>query len=737
VTQSPPKETIAARWQKLVSVSLGFIRHLRLMYLLMLVGLAAGLLYYVYTRSVYYTRALIKVYSLGLPITSTEEYGFQTKYFGQAFLHRSVQEHTASMMGLSAGYTNYETLTDKYLQKLRLREFDAGTTILETWSYYPAFAEAWPKLIVEGYNDYVRQVREGRRALLNTVFKEEVENLKRVSDQQVSSALNFSESHNAVEMFIEKRELDKVPADLLRIREHIKIRATVEKTLANNTLNVEERLSVLSRFEEEYPAIGSMLDDAPAMAPPPLVGRPSSVPLAPSGTRLARSTVVVVPSLVGKTDDWNSLLGQQRQLIAKRIDLSSKFLGGHPQMVALDRELENLNARLQGELSVLQNRFSLETERLRAQEKELEAQLPEFARFQKEYDSFERERDLLMASQLPAHEGALELQKRIGAAAYTMNQDRFSVEYLSTVESRLVDPMSPSKIQGLIASLAVGFCLAIGVPLLLERVRSWSSRVDELEEVTGLPALGVVTNDLTLQEVRVDPTYTGECFRIMRSGILFSVDGKRDTKVILVTSSRPREGKTTIAMRLAIAMTQAGSRVVLVDGDMRRGRIHRSFDLERSPGLSDYLTGQKNVASVDDILRAPHPTMPGFFVITTGETRNDAPEIIESPRSQALIEELKNRFDHVIIDSPPVLGLADCYPLLRLADGVAFVVRANYTTYSEASSSVQALAAGGARFFGFVLNRVDLTSPDNVYYYYRYQPKYYTAHLYGQNKARN
>lgn len=707
------------------------------MYLLMLLGLAAGLVYYAYTRSVYYTRALVKVQTLGLPIKSIEEYEVRTKYFARMFLHRSVQEHTATMMGLSNNFTNYETLTDKYLQKVRMREFDSGTMILETWAYYPAIAAIWPKVIVDGYNDYVRQVREGRRSLLNTVFREEVENLKQLSEQQASSALNFSESHNAVEKFIEKRELDKIPANLLRIREHLKTRATVEKTLANTELNVEERLSVLSRFEEEYPAIGSLMSNEPGMNAPSVVGRQSSVPEAASGSGSPRSTVVVVPSLVEKSDSWTSLLKQQSQLIAKRNDLSSKFLEGHPQMMALDREVEFLNARLQAELSVLQNRFSLETENLRSQEKELEAQLPEFARFQKEFDSFERERDLLLASQLPAHQGAMELQKKIGEAAYTMNQDRFSVEYLTTVESRLVDPMSPSKKQGLMASFAFGLCLAIGVPLLLERVRSWSSRVDELEEVTGLPALGVVTNDSILEATWVDPAYTGECFRILRSGILFSSHGKRDTKVILVTSSRPREGKTTIAMRLAIAMAQAGSSVVLVDGDMRRGRIHRSFGLERSPGLSDYLTGRADAASVEDILNIPHQTLPNFFVIATGETRNDAPEILETARAEALIEDLKNRFDHVIIDSPPVLGLADCYPLLRLSAGVVFVVRANFTTYSEASSSVQALAAAGAQFFGFVLNRVDLTSPDNVYYYYRYQPKYYSAHLYGPTNARN
>jgi capsular exopolysaccharide synthesis family protein len=732
VNQSPPRETIAARWQKLVSITLGFIRHLRLMYLLMLLGLTAGLVFYVYTRSVYYTRALIKVHNLGLPITSAEEYGIQTKYFGQAFLHRSVQEHTASMMGLSAGYTNYETLTDKYLQKIRLREFDAGTTILETWSYYPGFAEAWPKLIVQGYNDYVRQVREGRRVLLNTVFKEEIQNLKKVSEQQSSTSYDFAESNNSLEKYINKKELDKIPAELLRTRARIKIRASVERTLADTSLNVEERLSVLSRFEAEYPAIGSMLNQEPGMAPPTIVGRPASMP----SSEGAKTNIVVVPSLIGNTNEWSDLLAQERQLLSKKNELSNKFLSGHPQIVSIDRDLESLHSRLQSDLSVLLRRFSLETDRLRSQAKELESQLPEYARFQKEFDSFEREWDLTKAEYLPAHEGAMELQKRIAAAAYTINQDRFSVEYLSTVESRLADPMSPSKKTGLMASLAFGFCLAIGVPILLERVRSWSSRVDELEEATGLPALGVVTDDPALQEIQVSDTYEGESFRIMRSGILFSAHGQRDTKVILITSSRPREGKTTIAMRLAIAMAQAGSRIVLVDADMRRGRIHRSFNIERSPGLSDHLTVCAPPITIDTILQTPLSTLPNLAVITTGKTRSDAPEILETEQTRVLIEELKGRFDHVIIDSPPVLGLADCYPLLRLSAGIVFVVRANYTTYSEASASVQALAAVGGQFFGFVLNRVDLTAPDNVYYYYRYQPKYYSAHLYGTNKAR-
>ena len=732
MNQSPPRETIAARWQKLVSITLGFIRHLRLMYLLMLLGLTAGLVFYVYTRSVYYTRALIKVHNLGLPITSAEEYGIQTKYFGQAFLHRSVQEHTASMMGLSAGYTNYETLTDKYLQKIRLREFDAGTTILETWSYYPGFAEAWPKLIVQGYNDYVRQVREGRRVLLNTVFKEEIQNLKKVSEQQSSTSYDFAESNNSLEKYINKKELDKIPAELLRTRARIKIRASVERTLADTSLNVEERLSVLSRFEAEYPAIGSMLNQEPGMAPPTIVGRPASMP----SSEGAKTNIVVVPSLIGNTNEWSDLLAQERQLLSKKNELSNKFLSGHPQIVSIDRDLESLHSRLQSDLSVLLRRFSLETDRLRSQAKELESQLPEYARFQKEFDSFEREWDLTKAEYLPAHEGAMELQKRIAAAAYTINQDRFSVEYLSTVESRLADPMSPSKKTGLMASLAFGFCLAIGVPILLERVRSWSSRVDELEEATGLPALGVVTDDPALQEIQVSDTYEGESFRIMRSGILFSAHGQRDTKVILITSSRPREGKTTIAMRLAIAMAQAGSRIVLVDADMRRGRIHRSFNIERSPGLSDHLTVCAPPITIDTILQTPLSTLPNLAVITTGKTRSDAPEILETEQTRVLIEELKGRFDHVIIDSPPVLGLADCYPLLRLSAGIVFVVRANYTTYSEASASVQALAAVGGQFFGFVLNRVDLTAPDNVYYYYRYQPKYYSAHLYGTNKAR-
>lgn len=725
------KENFGARWQKMVAVALSFLRHLKLMYLLMVLGLASGLLYYVYTRSIYYTRALVKVHTLGLPIKSLEEYEGHIKHFGYSFLHRAVQEHTATRLGLTVGYTNYEELTDKFLQKVRMKNFDSGTMILETWSYYPAIAEIWPKAIVDGYNDYVKQVREGRRNLLNTVFTEEVENLKKLSNSQAQNAYNFSQSHNAVELFIEKRELDQLPADILRIRELLKARTTVEKILKNTALNAEERLSVLSRFEEEFPTIGTMVNNAPGIAPPSLTGRASAP--APTSDTQRSPTLVVVPSLVDRSDNWRGILAQQRELMIKRNTVLERFLPGHPQVVAIDREVQAFEARLGGELTILQNRFTLETERLRTQEMDLVAQLPELARFQREFDAFERERDLFFAGDLPAHQGAVELQKRIGEAAYTMNQDRFSVEYLDTVESRLADPMSPSKKQGVMASLAFGLCMAIGIPLLMERVRSWSSRVDELEQVTGLPALGVVTDDESLDDL--SEGYNGsEAFRIVRAGILFGTSGPRDAKVIMVTSSRPREGKTTISMRLAMAMAHSGSKTVLIDGDLRRGRIHRSFGFERSPGLSDHLTHNEQAATLDDILLSAQGMCPNLHIIATGETRSDAPELLETEQAAVLIKKLKERFDHIIIDSPPVLGLADCYPLQRLSEGIVFVIRSNYSTYNEASSSVQALASSGAKFFGFVLNRVDLQAPDNYYYYYRYQPKYYAPYHYGPPK---
>jgi capsular exopolysaccharide synthesis family protein len=725
------KENFGARWQKMVAVSLSFLRHLKLMYLLLILGLAGGLLFYVYTRSIYYTRALVKVHTLGLPIKSMEEYEAHMKHFGQDFLHRAVQEHSATRLGLTEGYTKYETLTDQYLQKVRVSGFDSGTMILETWSYYPSFAAIWPRAVVDGYNDYVKQVREGRRKLLNTVFTEEVENLKKLSNSQAQNAFSFSQSHNAVELFIEKRELDQLPADILRIRELLKARATVEKALGNTALNAEERLSVLSRFEEEYPAIGTMVNSAPGIAPPSLSGRASPAPEPPS-TSQRSPTLVVVPSLVDRSDNWRGILAQQRELTLKRNALLERFLPGHPQVAALDREVHALEGRLEGELTILQNRFTLETQRLKTQEQDLVAQLPELARFQREFDTFERERDLFLAGNLPAHEGAMELQKRIGEAAYTMNQDRFSVEYLETVESRLVDPVSPSKKQGLIASLAFGLCMAIGIPVLMERVRSWSSRVDELEQVTGLPALGVVTEDDSLDSL-AEEHRGSEAFRIVRAGILFGTSGPRDAKVIMVTSSRPREGKTTISIRLALAMAQAGAKTVLIDGDLRRGRIHRSFGMGRSPGLSEHLSQNDGIANLDDILLTANE-VPNLNIITTGETRSDAPELLETNRAAALIEKLKERFDHIIIDSPPVLGLADCYPLQRLSEGIVFVIRSNYSTYNESSSSVQALAAAGAKFFGFVLNRVDLKAPDNYYYYYRYQPKYYASYDYGPSK---
>jgi capsular exopolysaccharide synthesis family protein len=695
------------------------------MFLLVLAGLAAGLVYYTYTRSVYYTRALVKLYTIGYPIESGEEYDIQLKYFTRAFGHRAIQEHAATRMGLTADYTSYEVLTDKFIQKMRLKGFDSGTMILETWAFYPSLAAAWPKAMVEGYNDYVKQTREGRRSLLNTVFKEEVSNLTQLSKEQADGSFSFAENHNVVEMFIEKRELEQIPADILRIRELLKARKSVEDTLRNKSLSVEERLSVLSRFEEEYPAIGSMVDNAPPLAPPPIAEKAKPNRGLPPADA-PRSTVVVIPSIVNRSDDWISLLDERKSLMWQRADLTRTFLDGHPQVIALDKKILDLDGRLEGELTVLQNRFTLETEKLRSQERALVSQLPEVTKFQRDFDEFERERELFFASQLPAHESAIELQKQIGLAAYTINQDRFTMEFLRVVEERLTDPVSPSKRQGLFASLALGLGMAIGIPLLMERIRSWSSRVDELEEVTGLPALGVVSDNPDVGNLEIDPD---EAFRIVRAGILFGSKGARPAQIILITSARPQEGKTTIATRLAFAMAYGGGKTVLVDADLRRGRIHRTFDMERTPGLSDYLSGEGEI-DWESIVYTPNPEMENLSVIPTGRVRNDAPEVLEKAITSELIDHLKKRFDHIIIDAPPILGLADCYPLQELSDGVVFVIRSNFSTYSEASSSVQSLAASGAKFFGFVLNRVNLDSPDNYYYYYTYQPRYYAPRDY-------
>jgi len=202
----------------------------------------------------------------------------------------------------------------------------------------------------------------------------------------------------------------------------------------------------------------------------------------------------------------------------------------------------------------------------------------------------------------------------------------------------------------------------------------------------------------------------------LRSSVLLGWD--ESMRRILLTSSQPQEGKTTISLNLACSLAQLGRRVVLIDADMRRPDCARQLGVEPGKGLSEYLQGE---AELDEAVR---PTaVPGLSLLASGASTRAAADLLYSPRLAIALRELGERYDHVVIDSPPSLGLSDARTIGRMVEGVVLVV-SDKTDRNGLARTKQTFDEAGVRLLGFVMNRVSLDGPDYGHYGYGY---YYTS----------
>jgi capsular exopolysaccharide synthesis family protein len=211
-----------------------------------------------------------------------------------------------------------------------------------------------------------------------------------------------------------------------------------------------------------------------------------------------------------------------------------------------------------------------------------------------------------------------------------------------------------------------------------------------------------------------------ECYRALRTSILLSSLGA-PPKLLLVTSALPQEGKSTTCVNLAAVLAQKGSRVLLVDGDLRRPSLHALLGVENVTGLTTLLTGQ---AGAETLVQATK--VANLSAITSGPLPPDPAELLGSSLMKEQLARWATEFDHVIIDSPPALSVTDSVALSVEVDAVIIVVRAGQTTKAALRRVRDMLAQVNARLLGVALNAFDITSTDyQYYYYYRSRPSHY------------
>ncbi|HKF47510.1 MAG TPA: polysaccharide biosynthesis tyrosine autokinase [Terracidiphilus sp.] len=210
-----------------------------------------------------------------------------------------------------------------------------------------------------------------------------------------------------------------------------------------------------------------------------------------------------------------------------------------------------------------------------------------------------------------------------------------------------------------------------------------------------------------------------ESFRYTAASLLYSTDGSRP-QVIAVTSANPGEGKTTIATNLALSFAEAGRRVLLVDADLRRPRIHQIFGVRNSGGLSALLESAKPVEGTRD--RIMSTAYPNLSILPAGVAPENVFPLFWSPRALEFVAAAREQFDMVVIDTPPALGLPDARAIARLADGVVLVVRSGSTQRDDVTSAGRRLARDGAKILGFVLNQWDASQAARYSYYGKATP---------------
>ena len=214
-----------------------------------------------------------------------------------------------------------------------------------------------------------------------------------------------------------------------------------------------------------------------------------------------------------------------------------------------------------------------------------------------------------------------------------------------------------------------------------------------------------------------------ESYKAIRTNLVFSIM-KRGCKKIVFTSSLPNEGKTTTAINIAITLAAANYKVLLIDADLRKPKVHHYFSFSNAPGLTNYLGGTVDKTKRIDIFSIVHSTdHENLSVICSGSIPPNPAEILASEPMVDFLDEIERDYDYIILDTPPVNVVSDALPLAKISDGVVMVVRSNSSTYPELDKTIASLEFIGAKILGFVINFTENTgrkSRGKYGYRYRY-----------------
>jgi polysaccharide biosynthesis transport protein len=452
----------------------------------------------------------------------------------------------------------------------------------------------------------------------------------------------------------------------------------------------------------------------------------------------------------------NHLIAALRQEMAvqqaKVSAMGKIYLSGHPEMQAETAKLSELKNRLSAETKNIQDSVKADYEAADRTEDLLKESLgnqkQQMANLQDNLSNYQiLKRDAQTNEQL--YQALLARVKEVNISSTMVSSNVSVIDPASLPNS----PFSPKRLQNMALASVLGLILGVALALLAETLDDSIKSTEDLEKSCNLPLLGTLPKlnshrslltvhekkegfwgwrflphfrrddqegpepgdlDLVVYKHPQDPLT--EALRHMQTSIMLSVSG-RPPAAIMITSANPSEGKTMVASNLALSLALNGRATVIIDCDLRKPRVHNIFDLQAQPGLTNYLTGN---ATREEILR--QTLIPNLAVMPAGPQSPTPSNLLNSDIFKDLLRQLREQFDHIVVDTPPILGFSDARIVSVLVDGALLVTRYNSTHKSAARMAVQLLNQINAPLMGGVLNCVETSSPRyGAYQYYNYK----------------
>lgn len=420
----------------------------------------------------------------------------------------------------------------------------------------------------------------------------------------------------------------------------------------------------------------------------------------------------------------SSLRSERESAEVQYSELSANLGPKMPTVKALKARIETLNKAINEEQSRLLTQAKQNETAASTDEQTLRAALDA-----ERADAYKRRDDLIAYSFRQREYESLQrlydsLQERLRTASVQAGLESTEIDIVD-IASPPVAPSLQPRSTIITVNLVVLGLVGIILAFIIDALDTGIQSVAELETLTGLPSLTLIPRARRVAEpaglsvaqrnlgVLSGPkSQFAEAFRALRTSLLLSTPGG-EPKVVLLTSSTPSEGKTTAAANLAVVLAQRDVRVLLIDADLRRPAVHHRFGINGKTGLTSVLSGSVPFDQAIQTL----PEIPNLDILVSGPVPPFPAEMLGSPAMMALLQEARGKYTHIVLDSPPLLSVADSIVLSQSADAVLLVVRYGKSSKSAVRRGRELLARAGVRTVGIALNAVETNSPEYYAYY--------------------